>query len=109
MDRQSDLAGCCLRLCRGRAAPIALDTEIAEQRRGDEDRRVGADQNAEQHGKAEITQDLAAEEVERKNAGYGGQAGEYRARERLVDRDGEQLVELHLLVLAHVLADAVGD
>ena len=41
-------------------------------------------------------------------AGDGGHAGEDGARQRLVDRDVEQLVQLHALVLAQVLADAVG-
>src|SRR5262245_18254305 len=42
------------RLGGGPTGPFALDAEIAQERCGDEDRGVGADQHAEQHGEVEI-------------------------------------------------------
>ena len=86
------------------------DAEIDQDRRGDEDRRIGADQHhAEDHGRDEAVDGMAAEEQQRQQRKRHRHVGDDRARQRRVDRDVEQVRHRHPLVAAQHLADAVVD
>ena len=73
-------------------APIPFDPNKDEEGRRDEDRGIGANEHAEQHRKVEIADHLAAERVEGNQHRNGRASGEDGARQRLVDRQVEQLV-----------------
>ena len=86
------------------------DAEIDQDRRGNEHRRVGADQDhAEHHRRREAVDRLAAEKQQRQQGQRNRHVGDHRTRQRLVDRRIEQIRHWQFPVPAQHFADTIVD
>ena len=93
-----------------RVGPVVADAEIDQDRRCDEDRRVGADQHhAEHHDRREAVDGVAAEQQQRQQRQRHRDVGDDRARQRRIDGFVEQLRHRHLLVAPQHFPDPVVD
>src|SRR3989475_618688 len=89
------------------ARPALLD--VHEERRRDIDRREGPREDREGHHQRKRPQHLAREQHERDRRRHGGPVCENGARQRLVDREIQDLVQVLAPEFAQVLPDAIED
>ena len=93
------------------AAACALAQDDGD-RGGDEDRRVGAADDADEHREGEALEHFAAEQVQREHGEERGAGGDDGAAQRLVDAVVDHLLERfaaqQVLVLAHAVEDDDG-
>src|SRR3989441_8564632 len=89
------------------ARPALLD--VHEERRRDIDRREGPREDREGHHQRKRPQHLAREQHERDRRRHGGPVCENGARQRLVDREIQDLVQVLAPELTQVLAYAIED
>src|SRR5687768_1498336 len=94
---------------RRRRPPALLLAEENRDRRGDEDRRVGAADDADEHREREAAQRLAAEDIQGEHREERRAGGDDRPRQRLIDAEIHHLLERLAAHRPQVLADAVED
>ena len=93
----------------GRHEAVLRHPEPDQDRRRHVDRAVSADEDAERDRRGEAEDHVGPEHQQRDQRDQQRGRGHDGARQRLVDRQVEQLGQRHLAVLLQVLADAVVD